>query len=260
MGDARLVTEWIPQGLCRFRRGRDPAVRLICFPSAGGTAAMFRPWASRLPDAIEVVAAEFAGRGARFADPLIRDLRQTAASLAPAVANMADRPYALFGQSMGALVAYELARQLRGGRDPVCAFLSACPAPHRIGQRRQLHRLPDRELLAEIARRGGTPQAVLNEPSLIALMLPIIRADLEMFETYPAGTRDTLPCDLVALCGNSDVSVGEDEVREWACYGDRGFALEFFPGGHFFIKSAEAPVLDSITRHLRTACSCASQL
>src|ERR1700709_2596152 len=128
MGDAQLVPEWLARGVCRFRRGGEPSGGLFCLPSAGGAANMFRPWASRLPDVIEVVAIEFAGRGARHAEPLLRDLRQAAACLASAIASLGDQPFAFFGHSMGAMLAYELARQLRGsGREPVYAFLSACP-------------------------------------------------------------------------------------------------------------------------------------
>jgi medium-chain acyl-[acyl-carrier-protein] hydrolase len=256
MGDAQLVPEWLARGVCRFRRGGKPLVRLICFPSAGGAANMFRPWASRLPDVIEVVAIEFAGRGARTAEPLVRDLRQAAASLTSAIAGLGDRPFAFFGHSMGAMLAYELARQLRGrGREPVYAFLSACPAPHRIAERRRLHRLPDRELLAEIARQNGTPEAVLAEPELMALLLPIIRADLEMFETYDVEIREPLRCDVLALCGDTDSTVAEEEIRDWTAYAGAAFGLERFPGDHFFIKSAETLVLASVARRLLEFCA-----
>jgi medium-chain acyl-[acyl-carrier-protein] hydrolase len=217
---------------------------------------MFRPWASRLPDVVEVVAIELAGRGARYAEPLARDLRQAAASLTSAIASLGDQPFALFGHSMGALLAYELARQLRGtGREPVYAFLSACPAPHRIAERRRLHCLSDRVLLAEIARQNGTPEAVLAEPELMALMLPIIRADLEMFETYEVETREPLRCDVLALCGEADPTVGEEEVRDWTAYAGGAFELERFPGEHFFIKSAEVLVLASVAGRLLEFCA-----
>jgi medium-chain acyl-[acyl-carrier-protein] hydrolase len=217
---------------------------------------MFRPWASRLPDVIEVVAIEFAGRGTRRAEPLLRDLRQAAASLASAIAALDDRPFAFFGHSMGAMLAYELARQLRGsGREPVYAFLSACPAPHRLAERRGLHRLPDHALLVEIARRNGIPEAVLAEPELMALLLPIIRADLQMFETYDVETREPLRCDVLALCGDADATVAEEEMRDWTAYAGAAFRLERFPGDHFFIKSAEALVLASVARRLLEFCA-----
>src|SRR5271155_4262724 len=120
-------------GLWRFNRGNEPALRLFCSAHAGGNAFAFRRWSQILPPAIELVAIELAGRNLRAQEPFSTDLRAAAAAIVPEILTLADRPLGLFGHSMGALIAFELTLQLeRRGLAPACAFLAACPAPHRI--------------------------------------------------------------------------------------------------------------------------------
>ena len=241
-------------GLWRHQhlRGGEPALRLFCLAHSGGSAVVFRQWLDWLPQWVELVAVELGGRGTRMQEPAATDLREAAAALVPDILTLADRPFALFGHSMGALIAFELAQQLRRyGQAPACAFLAACPAPHQIARRRQLHRLPDGELIREIRRLNGTPRGVLDDPDMRRLVLRILRADLTMFETYVAEPGAMLDCDILALCGAADASVSEAEIVQWAAYSRAAFAVEHFPGDHFFVQSAAPLVLDIIARRLR---------
>jgi medium-chain acyl-[acyl-carrier-protein] hydrolase len=235
--------------LLRFGRRPDATVRLFCLPYAGGSAMVYRQWAAALPDTIEVVGAELPGRGTRWKEAPGGDLRAVAATLAPEVARLTDIPFVLFGHSMGALLAYELALRLPG-RQPASLVLSACPAPHRLAGRPQRHRLPDAELISEIARMDGTPQAVLNDRDLMALMLRIIRADLTMFETYTATAPTPLPCSIAALCGSSDTIVQKADVSGWRDYTAAGSSLSELPGGHFFIRKSSSRIVDHLARLL----------
>jgi len=234
--------------LVRFGRRPDPSMRLFCLPYAGGSATIYRPWAAALPDTVEVIGVELPGRGTRRNDAPAVDLRTAAASLASEVERLSDIPFVLFGHSMGGLLAYELALRLR--EMPTSLVVSACPSPHQLTGRPQRHRLPDADLLAEIALLDGTPQAVLNGRDMMALTLGTIRADLAMFETYEATAPRRLPCDIAALCGQSDRSVGESDVAGWAAYTTAQFSTGQFAGGHFFIKASQSSVIAYLACHL----------
>lgn len=223
------------------------AVRLLCVPHAGAGATVFRPWAVRLSPWIELVAVRLPGREGR-ADPLPDCLHALAASVTDELAELMDVPYAVFGHSMGALIAFEMAHvaRRRGLRPPVHLFVSGRGAP-------QLHRPsePSRDLslprlAAELRRREGTPELVLREPALVAAYGRILVDDLALCATYECAERDRLTVPMSVLAGADDQETRPDSLRAWRDQ-TRGLCrFHTFPGGHFFPATARPAVLAAI--------------
>nr|WP_240352230.1 thioesterase domain-containing protein [Chromobacterium alkanivorans] len=217
--------------------GRQAALRLFCFPYAGGGAAVFRGWAERLPAAVDVRPMHPPGRGKRFHDALRYCLDQLADEATDALAPLLDRPYALFGHSMGASLAFEVAQraQARGLPAPACLIVSGRAAPHLPARDKPIHALPDELFLDEVMRMNGTPPEVLEHPELVKLMLPVLRADFEAIESYRPEPRPPLNCRIVAL-GGSEEEGGAEATASWRGYSTCGFRGEMMPGDHFFLN------------------------
>jgi len=160
--------------------------RLFCVPGAGGSAASFHGWSARLSPEVEVIGVQLPGRGHLVPAPPYRGLRPLVLDLAAAMSGLLDKPFMLFGHSMGALVGFELARRLRRAyaAAPVALFAAACPAPQLPRRQKPLHALPSAQLWAEIRRFGGTPEVVFESDELMAMVEPALRADLAICETY----------------------------------------------------------------------------
>jgi medium-chain acyl-[acyl-carrier-protein] hydrolase len=164
-----------------------------------------------------------------------------------------DRPYAFFGHSLGALISFELARALRrsGSPGPVHLFASAHRAPQCPNPHPDMRHLEDGPFVDEIRRRyGGIPQAVLEHPELMALMLPCLRADFTVFETYRYADERPLECPISAFGGQADDYVRQDALEAWSTQTARGFSLRMLPGDHFFVQGARAQVLATVTAAL----------
>ena len=164
-----------------------------------------------------------------------------------------DVPFAFFGHSMGALVAFELARRLRGkyGLSPVHLFVSAHRAPHLPDPNPLICHLPDDELVAEIQRRyDGIPTEVTQASELLDYLLPVLRADLKMDETYTYSPERPFSCAITAFGGQQDTEVNYEQLAAWRDHTTASFKIKIFPGGHFFIQSSEAPMLEIISKEL----------
>jgi medium-chain acyl-[acyl-carrier-protein] hydrolase len=161
-------------------------------------------------------------------------------------------PFALFGHSMGAPVSFELTRRLRrrGGVQPLHLFVSGRNAPHLRDTRPQRHKMSDADLLAEVRRYGGTPEEVLRDPELMGLVLPVLRADIQVIETWPHTPGEPLDIPISAFGGLDDPGTSRPELEEWRAHTRREFALQMMPGDHFFIHSAEPVVLAQLSRAL----------
>ncbi len=229
----------------------DAAIRVFCLPSAGGSAAAYRGWAGAAPR-LDVVAVELPGHGRRITEPPVA----TMAGLVRAVAHgigplLHDLPYVLFGHSMGGLVAFELARELRRRRLPlpkhVVVSAVAAPTAH-PGSGRGRREWSDGELIEEMRRLGGTPEALLREPELLDLLLPILRADLTLCAHHRFVDEPALPCPITALGGRDDPTVAPDALFSWARHTTAGFARIVVPGGHFYLDAQRRTVLDSLVR------------
>lgn len=174
-------------------------------------------------------------------------------ALAHALVPLLDKPFAIFGHSLGALVGFELARQLRrqSGVQPVRLFISADRAPHIPPRDRPIHALPDRELLAELRRLNGTPGQVLEEVELMQIMLPVLRADFAVYETYVYSTEPPLACVISSFGGSQDQRVSRGDLEAWREQTSASFSLRMFPGDHFFLNTTQPLLLQVLSQELR---------
>jgi len=158
-----------------------------------------------------------------------------------------DRPFALFGHSLGALLAFEVTRALRrrGAPLPAGLFVAACEAPDRLPSA-QLHLLPDDALVAELRRLGGTPEQILRDPDFQALLLPIVRADLAVRETYAYAAEPPIPCPITVMIGSHDPQVDAAAAESWRLHTTAPTRVRRFWGDHFFVSGARADVLSAI--------------
>jgi medium-chain acyl-[acyl-carrier-protein] hydrolase len=204
-----MTTPWL-----KYRRERPDAVaRLFCLPFAGGSALTNRPWVA-----------------------LVR-MDALVAELADAIEPLTDLPYALFGHSMGARVAFELARVLRdrNAPSPLHLFASGSRAPHVPSGGPDLHPMNDADLIGELRKMGGTPDDLLNDPEAMAALLPVLRADFEVLETYAFALGDRIACDITAFRGASDPCASREGTEAWAALTAGRFAHKTYPGNHFFL-------------------------
>ena len=235
-------------------RARAPGrLRLFCIPYAGGAASAFRAWADGLPSAVEVCPVQLPGRGSRFREEPFRRVADLVPALADGLLPLLDRPFALFGHSMGAVVAFELTRELRrrGARAPVLLALSGHQAPQRPDAEPPFSHLPDAEFLAEVRRRyDAIPKEVLAEEELLQLLLPVLRADIQTLETYVCRMEAPLDCPISCLGGEDDPHVSLADLEAWREETCGPLRVRTFPGGHFFVESARAQVLQALSLDL----------
>jgi surfactin synthase thioesterase subunit len=226
---------------------RNPAARfrLIIFPCAGASAYSYGTWAADLPPLIEAWVLQMPGRGERFRELSMTDLGELTRRISDNIGFLTDLPYALFGHSLGSLVAFETTRELRrrGFVPPVHLFAAGRAAPQVPDLDRPLHGLPDEELLVEIGKLGGIPEEVRSEPDLMELILPPLRADLYLHETYIYKEAPPLACPIFALGGVGDTEVPEHELSAWSVQTSSTFQMRMFAGGHFFVHSERLAVL-----------------
>jgi medium-chain acyl-[acyl-carrier-protein] hydrolase len=237
--------------LTRFRPNPDARLRLFCFPYAGGGSSVFRAWPHLLPPDVEVWGICPPGRENRLHEPSFRRLEPLICSLAEAVAPHLDREYVFFGHSMGALVAFELSRRLRAtmGRGPSRLLLGAYRAPQLPNPNIRIHHLPD-EVLKVVLEREGTPADVLRNAELMRAVLPTLRADLELCDTYEYAADDPLTCPLSVFGGDGDVLVRPADLEPWRSHTTAGFDLTIFTGSHFFLHSSQDLLLAALCERL----------
>ena len=231
----------------------DARLRLFCFPHAGGAASLFRLWHTGLPASVEVCGVQLPGREARWREEVFTDVDTLLGVLVPALAPLLDLPFALFGHSMGAVLAFELARELRrrGMPAPLHLFLSGHRAPQTPEGRFNIHQLPDAEFLEQIVMRyDGIPKIILEEPELLRIYLRALRADFALLETYPYRAEPPLGCPLSVVNSLDDPSVTLEELVAWREQTEDFFRLELLPGAHFYFHKDPAQLLRSLARDL----------
>jgi surfactin synthase thioesterase subunit len=204
--------------------------RMFCFPFAGGSAAFYYEWGPAFGPSTEVVPVQLPGRGRLAGLPHARDIRPLAYAAADAIATT-DLPVVLFGHSMGAIVAFEVARLLPDVRHLI---VTGRPAPHIPRPTTPVSSLSRAELVSLLRDYGATPDEVLADPELLDLVLPTIRADFAMIERYRYVPSPPLTCPLTAVGGLSDPGVSPDDITAWDGYTTAPFTTHFLPGGHFF--------------------------
>ncbi|WP_437654253.1 thioesterase II family protein [Sorangium sp. So ce1182] len=223
-------------------------LRLFCFPYAGGGASAYSTWWRELPAHTELCAIRLPGREARMSEPPFDRLTPLVQALATAIEGWLTKPFAFYGHSLGSLVSFELARELRrrGAPLPRHLFVSGRRAPH-LPVAAPLHGLSDAAFLAWLRRMGGTPEEVLREPELLALFLPVLRADVAVNEVEPFVPGPPLDCPISAFGGLDDERASRADIEAWRELTRGPFRVEMFPGGHFFVRSAREPLLRSVS-------------
>jgi medium-chain acyl-[acyl-carrier-protein] hydrolase len=247
--DSSLSRRW----LVRSRPNPGARVRLLCFPYAGAGASAYRQWGAEIAPDIEVAAVQLPGRESRFNESAPTDLRAVAEQAADAILPEIRPPFAVFGHSMGAWLAFEFTRICEGrGTPPVHLFVSGRRAPHTHERFPLMGELGDDELVAELDRRGGgmAPEILANR-ELLKLLIRTIRADVRAVERYqPIAVAPALTVRVTALGGTDDRFVDLDELSAWRSTATAPVAVESFPGGHFFIHGERSRVLQRIATTL----------
>lgn len=237
--------------LRRFHATPAPRARLVCFPHAGGSATFFFPVAAELAPAIEVLGVQYPGRQDRHREPLVDDVRELARSAYSALP-VDDVPTALFGHSMGALVAFEVARLMERSAAPVHLFVSGRRAPS-VGRGETRHLLEDDALVADLRTLDGTDGRVFADEDLLRMALPAIRNDYRAAETYTWDGGVPLGCAITAFTGDADPRADVEDVAAWQHHTTGAFALSVHPGGHFFLASDRHAVLHRVRTDLGIA-------
>jgi len=233
-------------------------VRLVCLPYAGGGAAAYREWPEFLGDQIEVCALQLPGREGRLREPAFRRMRQAVEATAAVLDLYQDLPVALFGHSMGAVICFELARLWRSQQQaPVHLFVSGRRAPQFPDRRPQLTPLSDERFVEEIRRRyNGIPREVLQEPELLQMLLPTLRADVEMLETYDYQPAAPFQFPITAFGGEDDHETSIDQLNGWREQTSARFEMNVVSGDHFFLRCNARQVLTTIRRQLDSVIAC----
>jgi medium-chain acyl-[acyl-carrier-protein] hydrolase len=221
-----------------------PRMTLVCLPCAGAGVQEFQRWAGRLPPWLQLAAVRLPGRETRIREPPFARLGPLVESVGQRLASELCGDVALFGHSMGALIAFELARWLRAhaGRTPHALLVAARPAPHVDLRPSRLHELPDEDLLRTIDGYNGSPRAVLGNSKVMQRLLPTLRADFAVVETYRYRHEPRLQCPVTAFAGHHDTHASIASIARWADQTIGPFTLHTLPGDHFFTRTHAAPL------------------
>ncbi|MGI5175009.1 thioesterase II family protein [Dactylosporangium sp. CA-152071] len=244
-----MPNPWLPNR----RRATDTVLRVFCFPHAGGAASAFRTWQQHLPYGLEVCPVQLPGRESRFGEPLPTGVVDLVPDLAEALLPALDVPFALLGNSMGALVAYELTRHLRRDHlpSPTRLVVAGAKPPGGAARMPALSHLPDLEFgRAMQARHGGIPAEVLDDPQIAEIYLPVLRADMAMVEGYVPEPGPPLTCPVSAYVGAGDTVSSAEDVDGWAAVTTGRFDRRILPGDHFAVLSHAELVLGRLADEL----------
>lgn len=236
-----------------FRPDPRASSRLFCFPYAGGGPRTYAKWAESLPSTAEVGLVQFPGRAGRFNEPPITRLSDLIEALGHGLRPNLDKPFAFFGHSLGALLCFELARYIRRefGLLPMHLFVSARGAPQTDPLVPPIHALPEPAFLEEIRRLNGTPEEVFETPELLEMIVPILRADFALNETYSYSPEPPLDCPITVLGGSLDTSTNYDCLAAWQDQTTSTFSMRLLPGDHFFINTARQFILEVLKEELK---------
>lgn len=234
----------------RFAAAEDAPYRVVCFPHAGGAASYFVPVAKALAPGAEVLAIQYPGRQDRRHEAGFKSIEDLADTIASILPPWLDRPTVLFGHSMGATIAFEVARRLeRAGTVALALFVSGRVAPTRT-RPETVHLRDDAGLLAEVKRLSGTDERVFGDDELVQLILPTLRSDYTAVETYRFEPGPRLKTPIHAHIGDTDPRVTRDEAADWCEQTNGQFTLQTYTGGHFYLNAHAARVIQAITEVL----------
>ncbi len=254
MGSEATIRGYLQSQWCKLLHPNPSArIRLVCFPPVGAGASFYSSWGAAWRQ-VEVCAIQPPGHEQRICEEPISQMQEAVEQLLQAIPF--DKPVAFFGHSLGALIVYELTcRMEQEGMDlPRHLLLSACPAPQVHRLKRSRHLLSDAELIRYLSILGGTPEDVLNHKELMAVALPIIRADFKIADDYRFEQRRSLPVPITAFGGAQDAEVTVEEVAAWRSCTAATFRVKIFPGNHFYLHTQLTQLKQEILNDL---CACA---
>jgi medium-chain acyl-[acyl-carrier-protein] hydrolase len=250
--DFSKTKEW----LAIFQPHPNAKLRLFCFPYAGGGSVVFYNWPNFFSPNIEVVAIRLPGRETRFTEKPFTRMPHLVSALIPVMQPLLNKPFAFFGHSMGARIAFEVTRALRKQHlpKPVHLFASGHIAPHLPEKDLDLHLLPDQAFIEKIKEYDGIPGMILENPEILHFFLPMLRADIELIKTHRIAEEIPLDCPITAFGGTRDPKINEEEVKAWQAHTRSVFKWRMFSSGHFFIqghqKELSALILDDLRPYL----------
>jgi medium-chain acyl-[acyl-carrier-protein] hydrolase len=220
---------------------KTPSLRLFCFPYAGGSADVYRSWRRFLPEELDVCLVHLPGRGGNIGKRPFTRFPALMEEIADRISFLIGIPYVLYGHSMGALIGFELARELRRrqGASPQHIFVSSCSAPQQARKEPITFNLPKAEFLRELGRLKGTPAEVLENPELMELFMDVLRADFEMVETYEYIPGEPLSCPITVYGGLADDNVSTEGCQAWKQQTSAICKVRMFKGDHFFIRNLD---------------------
>ena len=248
------ICEYSDKWFFKPERKKRVTLRLFCFPFGGGGASFYRTWVKDLPQEVELCAVRLPGREGRFREVAFTRLTPLVETLAAIFERCSDLPFAFFGHSMGAWIGFELARQLRreNQRSPIHLFVSGRRAPQTENPDPINPDLPRCEFIDKVRSYNGTPELIFQDPELLELFLPILRADFAMLETYQYKEEHPVECPITVFGGLQDGRVGQEDLEAWREQTSAKFRMKMFPGDHFYLKDAREELLTEIGRDLKS--------
>jgi surfactin synthase thioesterase subunit len=235
---------------------------MFCFPYAGGGASAYRGWAGSVPGDIEVCPVQLPGREGRLREAPFERTDLLVQALTDALQPwLGDLPFVFFGHSMGGMLGFELARELRrrGKPQPLHLFVSGRRAPQVPDREEPIHGLPEAEFIEKLRELNGTPEEVLQHAELMRLLLPVLRADFSVVETYEYAQEEPLDLGISCFGGLADQEVTREDCAAWKEQTRGRFRLRMLPGDHFFLHSAKDMIVEVVARDLAEVLSQAPQ-
>ncbi len=230
-------------------------IRLFCFPYAGGSSAIYNKWRQYLDERIELQAVELSGRGRRIYDPLYDSIDEAVDDIFTRISSELDQiPYAFFGHSMGGIIAYELAQKIKAQKqtEPKHVFFAGRGAPHVHDEDEEEHyfHLPEEEFKKKIIELGGTPKEFFQYPELLDVLLPMLRSDFKIAETYKSSSEvHPFNYDISVLIGKKE-EVSAAQMHGWREHTKGVCSLHYFEGEHFFINDEAERIVKIVNNTL----------
>jgi len=237
---------WFPY----VKRNPTAPIRLFCFPYAGGSAFIFRNWINFFDSHVEVYPVQLPGRGQRLRETAFTSMDTLLDALQDAIFGYLDKPFIFFGHSMGATISFELAHKLsrERGREIAHLVVSGRQAPQIPDRYPLTFDLPEPEFVKELRRLKGTPPEVLQNQEILTLLLPLIRSDFELIQTYRYIPKSPLSCGITAMGGTDDGDVACEDIQAWQEQAGGAFSMRMFPGDHFYLHSMEKTLLEAVAQ------------
>ncbi|TLQ47188.1 thioesterase II family protein [Streptomyces marianii] len=231
----------------RFHPALPAPARLVCLPHAGGAASYYTPMSKMLSPGVEVLAIQYPGRQERLSERRRETVAELADEITEVLRPLTGQPLYLFGHSLGATVAFEVARRMEAdGIELAHLFVSSRRAPD-LNRNERVYERGDQELIKQIRSLSGTAPDVFDDPDMTAMVLPAIRSDYKAAETYMYQPGPKLTCPVTALIGDADPMVSAEEATAWSQHTGGAFELRIWPGGHFYLDAHATDVIAKIT-------------